>query len=496
MKKVLTLLLTLCMIVSVCALPVSAAATISFDSADIQMLDAAEGILKVSSNLTDTVKENRYVTLIVVPEGTPLSEYATKTVALSSAIVDLEGNFYMSVKITGDSKKYDFYILYEGVSFDPVTYSFISLDDAAQVIRNIEDNVTPKDSIVSQIEAANNGIGVDFTQFPVGFERDLFVYRVDANRKDLKNEGATSQEVLASFNELVELIKGEISFVKAFNAVSYPGEYYNLLKNNVKYTKIDFTAYEALTTTQKNWVIEQLIDLECDNADEIAYAFNHAVENVPDSDEGGNGGNGNNGNNGDSTPNDRYWEVEGEPTVSTVFTDIDSVAWAKEAIYALAKKGVVAGTGYGLFQPNGNVTREQFAKMIVTATGKYDPSLKNTFTDIPSGDWSESYVASAYAASYIKGIGDGMFGYGKSITREDMAVIIYNVLKARGVSFNEVKTDFADYKQISDYAKEAVGALTAKGIINGVGDNKFAPKDTATRAQAALLVYAITGEVA
>ena len=58
------------------------------------------------------------------------------------------------------------------------------------------------------------------------------------------------------------------------------------------------------------------------------------------------------------------------------------------------------------------------------------------------------------------------------------------------------KTDFADYDNISDYAKEAVGALAAKGIINGVSDTMFAPKATATRAQAAKLVYAIIKGVA
>ena len=134
--------------------------------------------------------------------------------------------------------------------------------------------------------------------------------------------------------------------------------------------------------------------------------------------------------------------------------------------------------------------------MRTVSTDKFNSSAVNEFTDIPEGDWSVQYVASAKAAGFVNGIGEGKFGYGASITREDMAVMIYNVMKANGVNFDNAKTDFADYDQISDYAKEAVSALAAKGIINGVGDNMFAPKATATRAQAALLVYAITKGVA
>ena len=66
-------------------------------------------------------------------------------------------------------------------------------------------------------------------------------------------------------------------------------------------------------------------------------------------------------------------------------------------------------------------------------------------------------------------------------------------MKTYDPSIEEIMSGkFDDFEEISDYAAEAVGCLVYRGIINGVGDNKFAPKATATRAQAALLVYAIT----
>ena len=105
-----------------------------------------------------------------------------------------------------------------------------------------------------------------------------------------------------------------------------------------------------------------------------------------------------------------------------------------------------------------------------------------------------SYVASGAGKGIVSGNGAG-FNPNANITREDMAVMIYNVMKSLGVNFSEVNDTFADYDQISDYAKEAVSALAAKGIINGVGDNMFAPKATATRAQAAVIIDRILGVI-
>ena len=505
-------MLTLLLVMSVCTLPVLAAANVTFDAADIKVTDAAQGIITVSSNLEDTVTENRYVTVIVLPNSTPLSEYAANTLALSSAIVDLNGDFFSSFKFEEATGQYDFYVLYEGVAFGPVVYNFISATDAATVVRNIANGSIPKDSIVPQIQAANNGLGVDFTRFPVGFNRDLFIYRMDKARAKLT--GTTDAEVLTSFNKLVDEIEEEIKFVKEVNAITYSGDYIATLQAGVKFTGIDFAAYNALDESMKLTVTDSFLTKTFNNADEIKKAFDDAVTTAGSGSGSGSGlgggagtGGGAVGPVGGSAPvgggetiipstGDRQWPDVTLGAGTVVFTDIANVAWAKDAIEALAEKGILAGTGDGIFEPNGLVTREQFAKMIVLATDKFNASAINEFTDIPAGNWSAAYVASAKAAGYVNGIGEGKFGYGASISREDMAVMIYNVLKSQGVSFTNVKTDFADYGAISDYAKEAVGALSAKGIINGVGDNMFAPKATATRAQAALLVYAIVKGVA
>ena len=71
-----------------------------------------------------------------------------------------------------------------------------------------------------------------------------------------------------------------------------------------------------------------------------------------------------------------------------------------------------------------------------------------------------------------------------------MGVMVYRFFQTDNNSNNVLHTQFNDDEEISDYAKSAISFLSAMGIINGVGDNNFAPKDNATRAQAAVIIYA------
>lgn len=179
------------------------------------------------------------------------------------------------------------------------------------------------------------------------------------------------------------------------------------------------------------------------------------------------------------------------PTPVTVkYNDIDAVEWASEAIIALSDKGVLNGKSEGYFKPNDNITREELAKIIVCALG-YDKDFvsANAFADVNADDWFCKYVNIAYKRGIVNGIGNSQFGVGSNVTRQDMIVMLYNAFKAAGVSVQAAQPTFADSALIADYAKEAVGTLHAMGIINGVNDTDFDPMGTATRAQAAKVVY-------
>lgn len=197
-----------------------------------------------------------------------------------------------------------------------------------------------------------------------------------------------------------------------------------------------------------------------------------------------------------SIPNFNYDQSE-DPSavdkpgvVNVPFVDIEGVAWASEAIVALADKGIISGKGDGYFEPDENVTREEFTKIIVCASGLENAAYsRNSFTDVNDGDWFCKYVNIAYENGLVNGIGDGSFGTGRLITRQDMVVILCNALKAKGVTLPEGELAFEDKDNISEYALSSVEALYAMGAINGVSETQFDALGYATRAQAAQIIY-------
>lgn len=196
---------------------------------------------------------------------------------------------------------------------------------------------------------------------------------------------------------------------------------------------------------------------------------------------GGGGGGG-----GGGSRNEEPEEPAIEPEEKDVFSDLGDVEWAQEAIYALREKGIVSGRSDKIFDPTSTVTREEFAKMLVLAVGCYDEGAAAEFTDVSASEWSYSYIASAAKNGLINGIGDGKFGKGSAISRQDMAVML-----ARACGFNggNSASGFADDASISDYARASVGYVREKGLMNGVGDNNFAPQMQVSRAQAAKAIY-------
>ena len=118
---------------------------------------------------------------------------------------------------------------------------------------------------------------------------------------------------------------------------------------------------------------------------------------------------------------------------------------------------------------------------------------ENQFTDVDSNAWYAPFVLKAQTAGIVKGLGDVTFCVGQNVTRQDMCVMIYNAAKAKGYALESENTTkkFADDDRIADYAKEAVYALREAGVVNGMTGEEFAPFGTATRAQAAKIIYYI-----
>lgn len=177
---------------------------------------------------------------------------------------------------------------------------------------------------------------------------------------------------------------------------------------------------------------------------------------------------------------------------NTVFNDLGDVEWAKGSVMKLYEEGIVSAAENKKFRPNDNITREEFIKLVVCAFTKDTTAMKNSFTDAVEGAWYNEYLDKAVALGITDGYPDGRFGIGENITREDMVTLIARAVEIMGKSLKPGSADsFTDSELISDYAYEYVGAMTKLGVINGMDDGSFAPKATATRAQAAKVIASL-----
>ena len=128
--------------------------------------------------------------------------------------------------------------------------------------------------------------------------------------------------------------------------------------------------------------------------------------------------------------------------------------------------------------------------MIVVAFEIEKNGANSNFKDVNSSDWAYEYVSAAVNKGIISGVSADNFGYGRGVTREDMAVILFRLAKSNGLEVDEILDidPFADHDNISDYAREGVYVMRKTGVINGFADGTFSPKATLTRAEAAKVI--------
>ena len=205
---------------------------------------------------------------------------------------------------------------------------------------------------------------------------------------------------------------------------------------------------------------------------------------------------GSGGGSSTSTPSSRptYQDVtqrppeKKEPTPEKfAFSDMEKHVWAKEAVEELLKLGIISESADTSFRPSDNITREEFVKLVICALHKETTENTSDFSDVPKDAWYYAYISTAKALGIVEGDGE-KFGTGTFITREDMATMLYRAVSGT-LRFDGESTAFADDEQISDYAKAAVYQMRDNRIINGAGDNMFMPKQNATRAESAKMIY-------
>mgnify|MGYP004527192077 CR=1 FL=1 len=176
------------------------------------------------------------------------------------------------------------------------------------------------------------------------------------------------------------------------------------------------------------------------------------------------------------------------PTPDGKFADVADDFWAAKDIYTLKDAGIIGGKSATEFDPEGDVTRAEFAKMVVGLFGYKATSDAVNFEDCKAEDWFTPYVAAGVEAGVIKGVSDTEFAPNATITREDACTILGRALNKVAQS-NELK--FTDADKVAEYAAPYVALLSELGYVNGYEDGSFAPTNNITRAEAAKIIAGI-----
>ena len=166
------------------------------------------------------------------------------------------------------------------------------------------------------------------------------------------------------------------------------------------------------------------------------------------------------------------------------YWDVSRSHWAIGFINRLSEKGIISGYQDGSFRPEANITRAEFAKIIVLAAGFSVPaSVSSSFHDVPNAHWAVRYIEAAKANGVINGYKDGTFRSDAKVTRAEVAKM---VITAGKFTVNRDGMPLTDIN--GHWAYDFIMTAKNLGIIGGYPDGSFAPNNATTRAEASKIV--------
>ena len=326
---------------------------------------------------------------------------------------------------------------------------------------------------------------------------------IDTEEVDTVFSYVASNITIKDFDSFCKALQRTISLCKIWNG-SYE-DIANEIENSKEALGIttSFRSYTALSIAR--YIDSSSVESYAGGMD---AAIKKAIEKLDSNSKSKSSGGGGGSSGGSSTLSQEAYdqgigeiakEAAGNKSQAIEFSDLDGFGWAQDAIYSLCEMNVLSGEGNSIFNPAGNITREQTAKIIVSAYGIEKNTNDDTmFADCDKTQWYHTYVQIAKEAGLVNGVSGDTFGVGQSITRQDFCVIIERAISVLGYSLEETKSiTFTDEDEISTYAQEAVSLLASAGVISGYEDGRFMPQSSITRAEAAVVmnkVLALTKE--
>ncbi|MBP1963095.1 S-layer homology domain-containing protein [Paenibacillus aceris] len=217
-----------------------------------------------------------------------------------------------------------------------------------------------------------------------------------------------------------------------------------------------------------------------------------------------NNNNGNNNNNNHNNKNNAFnsdiinefklvnsissWVAEAKKADEKVeLADIKG-HWGKKTIGTFVKLHVIDGYGDGTFHPDGNITRAEFAAIISRVFDINGGANQSVILNDIENHWGKEAIEKLASAGVIAGYGDGTFKPDKTISREEMVIILSRIVDFNNVDKDASKGNFADIARASSYAANHIKDAAEAGIISGKDNALFDPQGNSTRAEALTIV--------
>lgn len=179
------------------------------------------------------------------------------------------------------------------------------------------------------------------------------------------------------------------------------------------------------------------------------------------------------------------------------FTDVGEEDWFYDAVKYVVQNGLFSGTSETTFAPNLAMNRAMLVTVLYRLDGSPEVNGSSTYQDVAPDAYYMDAVLWATQNDIVSGYGNGIFGPENTVSREQMATILYRYAKFKGYNTSLVKTldAFTDRGTVADYAIRAMQWAVATELLSGTSETTLSPKNGATRAQVATILMRFDEQV-
>lgn len=460
----------------------------------ILTIENSSSTVSVNSKFIPSVSEvNSFISDVSTNAGTDIYIMLENEISSSKIGVDLtlykmltqDGRKKVSNAIAGASysKVSD---ISDAVNNSSADFLLLCVNNAADMDKIIFPENYEDMSNYKSVLAASNG----YSSFAsANAEIDKVLKNMQSSDRYLLYNGviSNSPSTASDFYDKLSIacISYELKNVSGYGDISAIFEKYS----TSTLSALNYGAYSA--SKYKNDINDDILKQSFSSVSELCKYVNDAIATYNKKTVISSGATGGAGGGGGGSPSSfGVTPIAGDQNISnaganSVFSDISGFEWAKDAILSLYKRNIISGVGENLFQPEREVKREEFMKMLLLSAGIEIKRGNSELNDVDNDAWYAPYIYTAVESDVTKGISDNEFGIGKSVTRQDVAVLIWRIENEPTAEYAD---EFSDEADISEYALNAVRWMKKEGLISGYSDNTFKPKKSITRAEAAQIL--------